>query len=408
MNRIRAGLSLFLLLFVSLLAAHAAAPAPTNLLENGTLTKATPRADLTGELASAYQAFEKAGGVIQGETVPDGWIYRGHAGTPVMGFDAKVKHGDSPSLKMTNQSLESIAVLFSATPITLKPKTRYAFSYYVKGENIINTPKGTGAISYTNYRVKAETPGQPTPKWQTLWLPPALAGTFDWQRMESVFLTGDQEEIWHFGLQLRFASGSVWFSDICVQETPNLLANGGFEGWGPQTDSAGRYQPTLTAGSSLGWVCRQGRFEEGDLPIKGSVSRDAAVKHGGAFSARIENGLTTDFTEIALPVLLPARPSAKYRLRCWIKGENITLNPKDGAGVTVYVNSGPPAPKYSTNVKYTSKRPENPSGSFDWTPFEFIVETNADAGQIVVSLQLRRASGTLWFDDVELTEVAAE
>ena len=191
---------------------------------------------------------------------------------------------------------------------------------------------------------------------------------------------------------------------------PNLLANGGLEQW--QTDHlppAGPNVPALLDGLPTGWSVSQEAYERGDDPafvVRGAVSRETALKVAGEASVRLTNAANTDITEVSQGPFA-VQPDAVYRVRCQVRGEKIVLNARDGCGVIVWGNTGTGAPGDQTiGYQYLPRTPTPKAGSFDWQGFEFFVETGPQASWMRVALQLRRASGTAWFDEVAVNLVA--
>jgi hypothetical protein len=123
----------------------------------------------------------------------------------------------------------------------------------------------------------------------------------------------------------------------------NLLLNPGFETWVP----APRQQnwPAIPDGIPQNWSVGQSAYEQGRdraFPVLGTVARDTAIKHGGEAALRIENGLTTDITDV-VSKQFPVEPNTIYRFRVWIRGENVRPNPNDGSGAIVWYHSRPTA-----------------------------------------------------------------
>jgi len=198
-----------------------------------------------------------------------------------------------------------------------------------------------------------------------------------------------------------------------AEETPaaNLLANGGFEEWQPAaTGGDPRNTPQLPDGLPANWSVLQEAYERADDPqfgVQGTVARDTTVKHSGAGALRLVNGLRTDITEVSQGPFA-VQPNSVYRVRCWVRGEGIAANSQDGCGVIVWGNTGPGAPGSSwARQTPLAKTPTTRTGTFDWQQFEFQVDTAPDTGWLRVALQLRRAGGTAWYDDVEVTRLGS-
>ncbi len=212
--------------------------------------------------------------------------------------------------------------------------------------------------------------------------------------------------LWAIGLTLPLAFPAI--ADEATPATKNVLTNGGFEKW--QTVSAeekAKPDSVLKEGRiAEGYWFNSEAYERGQdpkFPIKVTISNDETVKHGGAGSVRIDNLMPTDIGSVVLqPVSI--EPNTRYLLRVWMKGDKIVLDEKTGTGVAVWTNVGPTTDFWG-KMKNDLFMPEKKSGTFDWTPFEIKFDAPADPSQAMLSFQLRRASGTVWFDAVELTPI---
>ena len=96
-------------------------------------------------------------------------------------------------------------------------------------------------------------------------------------------------------------------------------------------------------------------------------------------------------------IATPLKPSTKYRLSFFVKTENVQPKGEKG-GASVVLNDG-------RNHRYPFAA--GISGTMDWIHREFIVTTLPTAGKTpgYLRLVLGDATGTVWFDGVELTEV---
>jgi hypothetical protein len=183
-------------------------------------------------------------------------------------------------------------------------------------------------------------------------------------------------------------------------ETGNLVTNGSFEKW--QQLPAKIAQPAfkMPDGVPVGWKAYQSAYEtksNPDFKIKGAIFKDEKVKHNGKSSLRIENGLITDITEVHQ--IFPILKNTEYLVRVWVKGEDIVPNTKGGAGVIVWANFGP---KKHFQRRSFYKIPKKSTGTFGWQLVEFTVDTDSKAEVMVVVVQLRRATGKAWYDEVEV------
>jgi hypothetical protein len=48
-------------------------------------------------------------------------------------------------------------------------------------------------------------------------------GTFDWQQRQFVFITDDHARWMGFSLQLRWATGTVWYDDVEMQDRGEVV-----------------------------------------------------------------------------------------------------------------------------------------------------------------------------------------
>jgi hypothetical protein len=144
----------------------------------------------------------------------------------------------------------------------------------------------------------------------------------------------------------------------------NLLVNGSFE-----YDSDGDNNPD-------DWI------------ISEPVERDSTESVDGQYSAKIDstvviNNINRQYVDL--------KPNTTYTLSAWIKTENVTW---EGAQVYPYDYDG---------VIDASKwiRVE---GTTDWTSYSMQFSTGADPSKARINFRLKHATGTAWFDDINLVE----
>ena len=137
---------------------------------------------------------------------------------------------------------------------------------------------------------------------------------------------------------------------------------------------------------------------------------DETIKHGGARSVRIENRDPRDITLVqysterfAGPARRPAQYSSgpAYAVRWWLKGENV-----ESAGAGPILMMGVSLPKTARpTARMLRNRPRVPLGTFDWQPRQLVFITDPYARWAGFTFQLRWATGTIWYDDVELVDL---
>ena len=135
---------------------------------------------------------------------------------------------------------------------------------------------------------------------------------------------------------------------------------------------------------------------------------DAAVKHSGRYSARLENGDPRDITVLEYsterndvpgkPAILPNR---RYAVRWWVKGQGVD-NADAGPILMMNVVSDRRGQSYRT---FSAENWPLPRGTFDWQQRQLTFITDAYARSAAFSFQLRWATGAVWYDDVEMEDL---
>lgn len=201
-------------------------------------------------------------------------------------------------------------------------------------------------------------------------------------------------------------------SCLCAGESTatNLLRNAEFEEWATYSPSPHldpKRIPKIEEGQGPVWwapnIAPSELQKDPNFPVKSSFGRDSTIKHGGAASLRIINGLTTDIGWVSTP-LLDVLPNQRYRLSIWYRAENVQNNPDHAFGVCIGLDQGQAADFWGTR-KGDFVKPKMNTGTFEWRRLDVYFRTLPTTGKLSFSLQLRRASGTVWFDDAELVPV---
>jgi hypothetical protein len=188
---------------------------------------------------------------------------------------------------------------------------------------------------------------------------------------------------------------------------PNLIPNPGFERWVNWDKPPDPAQPRP--------IVLEGRAPEGDsyeveayeMKLNPSflttvtMGRDGDIKHGGDYSMKIINATATDIGGVVSPQIA-VNPNTTYKATFWYRGQDIVPNAGDGAGVMFWINEGA-ASDFNNKLKIIAHPPNQTSGTFDWQSFDVTFTTAATTGKVTIIAQLRRATGTAWFDDFSLT-----
>ena len=188
----------------------------------------------------------------------------------------------------------------------------------------------------------------------------------------------------------------------------NIVINGDMEAWEP-VKPVTHNRPVAKFPEN---VCLE-RFDSGvevpdndtSLPMGVSIAPDRLQKHGGDCSAKIENTEQEQTGAIGLRQI-PVEPNTKYLVRVWIKGEDIAVDRNPMNGVVVILKYGPEQDFWSSPLTAAKHFiPEIRNETFPWTKFEFTWDAPEGIALLRVTLSLRKATGTVWFDDLEVIPV---
>ena len=176
----------------------------------------------------------------------------------------------------------------------------------------------------------------------------------------------------------------------------NLIRNANFQEWSAIGERSDRTANLVDNQIPTYWNVES----EGGV-VKGTVSRDLSGTEKDKFCLKIVNTKTvsTDVNTFCNE-FIKVKPKTTYVFRCKIKGENIKPDDIKGGAPFVWVNFGPE--DYFANQQSIAKNLK--TGTYDWETFEMTAESNDKAELCIIRLQLRFATGTVWYDDVELFE----
>lgn len=182
----------------------------------------------------------------------------------------------------------------------------------------------------------------------------------------------------------------------------NVFPNGAMEMWGANYEAPKSGAPGVTVPN--GYMLDDAEFgtEAGPGEASGAtIAQDGLIKHGGEYSVRIENAEPFDITNVAFKQV-PVEPNTRYKVKVWVRGEDIDKGKE--VGPCVWVHFGPADNFWaSPNAKRIMHRVPTDDPTFDWMPVEFEVDTLPDTAFMRASVQMRKAVGKVWFDDLEVT-----
>jgi len=164
-------------------------------------------------------------------------------------------------------------------------------------------------------------------------------------------------------------------------EELNLVPNGGFEQVGKD-------------GWATGWSKRPKQ-----MPTGASVEIDNAVFHSGKRSLRISH---TEFSFTRAHCVVPVKPNTRYVVSFWVKGVNVKIGPQ-GKHPRLYLIAGG-----RTLVKINAISPGQAGTKSSWKHYEIGPFKVGKTDKLTCRVQLRFSSGTVWFDDIRLTELTPQ
>lgn len=120
---------------------------------------------------------------------------------------------------------------------------------------------------------------------------------------------------------------------------------------------------------------------------------DDTVRHRGSGSLRITGMNSGDRGSVGQ--LVKIKGGASYTLRAWVKTENVSA---PAAFIRVQFNAEGNTSQKTRNFIRVGRL----EGTRDWTLLEETFEVPEGTGSLIVELFLDYASGTVWWDDVEV------
>nr|WP_314899527.1 phospholipid carrier-dependent glycosyltransferase [uncultured Deefgea sp.] len=170
-----------------------------------------------------------------------------------------------------------------------------------------------------------------------------------------------------FGLLLQLFSANVY------AETQNIVRNASAEDASP-------------SGGAAGWTFDH--WTQGDPPS--TATRDETVFHSGSASLKINLQQGDDGK---LMQAIQVKPDTWYRLSSWVKTQGIPSDSKVGANISVV-----DAMEFAGDIK----------GDSDWQEIVAWGKTGPEQTEIKVAVRLgfygSLATGTVWFDDISLSQ----
>ena len=200
-------------------------------------------------------------------------------------------------------------------------------------------------------------------------------------------------------------SKKVLWSSLCAgillsAAAENLLPNSGLEEWVPERTPEKNLAKIQDGLVPKGWHVGESR-RAGEEPWA-ETARDQQIRHGGESSLKLVNHNAERYHRLAIWDL-PVKSEGYYRVSAWVRGEDVRFDQsKRNRGVVLMFSSGPKANFWGNRHSESTVLPL--SGTFDWTEISHVYHVPQPDDQLMLTLSLQQASGTLWIDDLKLEE----
>ena len=106
---------------------------------------------------------------------------------------------------------------------------------------------------------------------------------------------------------------------------------------------------------------------------------------------------------------VPCKPHTKYVARFWSKGQNIKTTLKGGARMFIGPDGDLSRPiiQFGPGIEFLRDNAQHPQ-NYPWTLYESNVFNSGNSKELGITLYFRHASGTVWFDNVEIEEYTSD
>lgn len=289
-------------------------------------------------------------------------------GTCTVTVDSTVYHDGSKSLKISSSDPTGRwPVIQYGIPVTAGKS--YRLSGWIKTEDI------TRSVYYSIIFTSGgkQIPGSYIDFGK-------MSGSNEWTYVEKTFTAVDGADGFQLYNYFLNSTGTAWFDGLVLEETNNLLTNGGYE--------------QVTAGTANGWTDYQSvGWSVWNAQGKSETTVDNLVYKEGAKSLRIGSAGESSRTTVGQRNI-PVEPGKFYKLSQWIKTENITK----GASMRIQLYD-------SNNVQVQLIYTHSLSGTKDWTRIEKMIQVPETAIRCQIENYYDLGTGTAWYDNIEFKEV---
>jgi putative membrane-bound dehydrogenase-like protein len=335
--------------------------------------------------------FDANGGFEQiGDVGPEGWTQNVFAGSPEFTWATDASTSGDHSLKIS--ASEGTDSGWSIAGVPVEPNTTYTLSAMVKTENVETGDPPSWAVddfgapygACLNVEQLANAEGLGAEA-----ISDDLTGTNDWTEITLEFDSLDYEELQFnclFGAYASSATGTVWFDDVSVvgPDGNDVVPNGDAESGQEVAMPAGWSTTSFVGSGEFALDTETAQFDSNSATISSDSGLD------GAWNTTVS---IDDNTE--------------YELVGWIKTDDVQTLSDGTRGALL-------------NVHLSSVETEALTGTNDWSE----VSVTFDSGNLPddawtdgrgSSIQINalfggfgQATGTAWFDGIELWDPNAE
>jgi len=319
-------------------------------------------------LDSANPSFEQ----VTAGTLPDGYTKSVYAGTPTVASDTAEHHDGAKSVKMTGAAATDRASLyFRYMNASTMAGNTYTYSIYQKTSNIVSSNYGT-TVRITFLNASSQAVGT------TIYVPGAKGTTAGWKKLQTTFTVPYETASIVIEPFLFQATGTVWWDDAELTPfTASLVGNPGYE-----TDSDNDGIPDAWHPAIIG---------------SSSYAIDASTVHNGSRSVRLTGTATAGSVSLDQDLAIPSGMSGNlFTLRSWYKTSSLATTGNGAAVKLVFYNSS------GTTIGSPLLVP-GLTGTVDWTQLDTLVLAPAGTVKIKLYVMLDHASGTVWWDQTDLT-----
>lgn len=321
--------------------------------------------DQNGNLLSRTSNLLKNPGMELGTSSgPESWLNWGNSPSNLFVWDTLTKHNGTAALKIVNPN-SSASVWWQAVE-GVQAGQEYDIEGWVKTENVLSVNNSHGAMLYVVFKDIHGT------ALSEHWISP-LNGTQEWTKLRGTYVVPRGTEQVEVGVRLWGGSGTVWFDDMRMAPSGNLVQNPGIE--------------LATSAGPESWV-----------NWRGSPSNlfvwDTLTKHSGAAALKIVN---PDLSASQWSQSIKGfQAGQEYAIQGWIKTEGVSsINEWHGAMLyLIFRNSADEI----TNEYWLS--PHN--GDHEWVQIHHTYVVPAGTASVELGGRLWGAAGTVWFDGIRM------